>query len=286
MSRSSSISSDGRKEKVEATVGARLRWVREQRQLTLAEVGRLSGLTTSYLSRLELGGRTNPTRRTVEALCLALEIRSGWLLTGAGEPWVWPQRPIRPGEPAKDLASRKARESERSLLIMRWALQDKLNAQETLEALRSVLEEPAEPSPELNAMAIRIARRLVSQLQERLSEGGVLPLIAEPGLKEMGRVSYTVGGTTITAPAVIQTKGLTAVGESDKQPVMKSEMARLLRRLNSATKRRGSKTELARHMGVPRSCISVWLSGVREPGGAATLKLLHWFQNQQGNESP
>jgi transcriptional regulator with XRE-family HTH domain/DNA-binding phage protein len=261
--------------------------VRDQSKLTLAEVAAAAGIDTSYLSRLESGAKLKPSPRVTEAICLALGIRSDWLLTGTGEPWIWPSGGLDINAP-RPLSTRKERESERSMLVMRWALQEKLSVPELLQALDSVLDNPGEPpSGDLARLILKTARRLVAQLRGRLDEDYLAIEPPEPGLKPMGVASWTAkDGTTVRVPATaVENKSLTDVYASVKQPVMKSEMARLLQRLNAATKRRGSKTELARHMGVKRSCISVWLSGAREPGGAATLKLLHWLQNQQGNES-
>jgi transcriptional regulator with XRE-family HTH domain len=62
-------------------------------------------------------------------------------------------------------------------------------------------------------------------------------------------------------------------------------MANLLDRLNKATSQRGMKSKLAKVMGVPLANISQWLSGVREPGGETTLKLLHWVEQQERQQN-
>ena len=66
---------------------------------------------------------------------------------------------------------------------------------------------------------------------------------------------------------------------------MKSPLANLLKRLNRTTATKGMKAELASCLGVPRSCISDWLSGRREPGGETTLKLLNWVERQEAHQT-
>ncbi|MGI8451694.1 MAG: helix-turn-helix domain-containing protein [Streptosporangiaceae bacterium] len=63
-----------------ATVGPRLRAVREQRQTTLAQLSQASGVSVSTLSRLESGGR-KPTLELLLRVARAHEMPVGELLT-------------------------------------------------------------------------------------------------------------------------------------------------------------------------------------------------------------
>lgn len=63
-----------------ATVGPRLRAVREQRQTTLAQLSQASGVSVSTLSRLESGGR-KPTLELLLRVARAHEVPVGELLT-------------------------------------------------------------------------------------------------------------------------------------------------------------------------------------------------------------
>jgi transcriptional regulator with XRE-family HTH domain len=82
---------------------------------------------------------------------------------------------------------------------------------------------------------------------------------------------------------IFQKAGLTKVTDSGKPHPVKSELTlkSLLARLNTATKEPGKKSQLAKHMRVPLSNVSQWLSGKREPGGETTLKLLKWVEEQE-----
>ncbi len=64
-----------------ATVGPRLRAVRERRQSTLAELSRASGISTSTLSRLESGGR-KPTLELLLRLARAHKVPVDELISG------------------------------------------------------------------------------------------------------------------------------------------------------------------------------------------------------------
>jgi transcriptional regulator with XRE-family HTH domain len=57
-------------------------------------------------------------------------------------------------------------------------------------------------------------------------------------------------------------------------------MPKLIERLKRATAQRGSKTALAKWLGVHRQCVTDWLSG-QEPGGEMTLRLLQWVELQE-----
>ena len=87
-----------------------------------------------------------------------------------------------------------------------------------------------------------------------------------------------------SAPQSGQNPPLTDVTESDKNPPM--TMQALLQRLRRATSKRGMKTRLAKVMGVPLANVSQWLSGVREPSGETTLRLLRWLQLHERKTNP
>jgi transcriptional regulator with XRE-family HTH domain len=78
---------------------------------------------------------------------------------------------------------------------------------------------------------------------------------------------------------------LTHVSESANLSAMKSPLAHLRERLKRATAAKGKKAELAHFLGVPRPCVSDWLSGKREPGGETTLRLLNWVERQEAQQT-
>lgn len=74
---------------------------------------------------------------------------------------------------------------------------------------------------------------------------------------------------------------LTDVAMNSNFQDVKAKLPALRKRLNVATHARGTKTALAKFMGVSLSKVSHWLAGSHEPGGEHTLKLLHWVEHEE-----
>lgn len=53
-------------------LGSGLRWLRERRDLSLREIGQLSGVDHAYIHRLEKGDKSNPTEDTMDKLIRVL----------------------------------------------------------------------------------------------------------------------------------------------------------------------------------------------------------------------
>jgi transcriptional regulator with XRE-family HTH domain len=72
-----------------------------------------------------------------------------------------------------------------------------------------------------------------------------------------------------------------------QQPTLKQLLARV-RVLTNPKVRRGRRAKLAKDLGVSRSLVTGWLSGIFEPGGDLTLQLLKWVaaEEAQQNKSP
>lgn len=76
-------------------------------------------------------------------------------------------------------------------------------------------------------------------------------------------------------------KALTQSPRSENMRSVRMEMESLIAEARSLASERGKKTQLANALGVSSSRITEWLSGVTEPDGRNTLKLLNWVQEQQ-----
>jgi DNA-binding transcriptional regulator YiaG len=61
----------------------------------------------------------------------------------------------------------------------------------------------------------------------------------------------------------------------------KDALPKLLERLKKITDERGKKTALAKFLNVPLTSVSHWLSGIKKPGGEATLQMLRWIAQQK-----
>ena len=229
-------------------LGARLHWARKKCGLTLEQMSRMTEVTTSYLSRLERGERTRPTQRVLIALAFAVQVKPEWLLEGAGRPWIW----LRHGQ------SQEQPEIERMLSLMTWLnREDVATVDQLIQTLDVLLGASAQSLHALGRIESFAARRLFNQLKLKLA----------------------------SAPSKLPENSLTVITEYGNAPVVKSDMAELLARLNRVSAPRGKKAELARYLGVPASTVSVWLSGAREPGGATTLKLIRWLKSQQEKQT-
>jgi transcriptional regulator with XRE-family HTH domain len=70
------------------TVGERVRWAREQRGLTQAELDEIADLTCGHTGSIERGNRENPAAQTVTKLARALRITPQWLMFGGPRPQI------------------------------------------------------------------------------------------------------------------------------------------------------------------------------------------------------
>lgn len=68
------------------TLGARLRHVRLEAQLSQEEAGRLAGVSKQAISHIENDRTKNPEAATLEPLSRRLGVSLNWLMTGKGSP--------------------------------------------------------------------------------------------------------------------------------------------------------------------------------------------------------
>ena len=100
-------------------------------------------------------------------------------------------------------------------------------------------------------------------------------------LKAMKRLLDSLRDADKNNPLNSKNRPLTNVSVFGNNEGVRAILPALIKRLQEATKERGSKTALAKFMGLPLPKISQWLSGEHEPGGENTLKLLHWVEQQE-----
>ena len=70
--------------KVRENFGSMLRHLREARGLSLAELGEITGVSASYINRIELGERKAPSYPIIEKLARGLSISTSSLMSTAG----------------------------------------------------------------------------------------------------------------------------------------------------------------------------------------------------------
>ena len=68
------------------TIGERLRWVMERRQVKQVHLAEQIGITQAAISNLVTDSSRKPSAPTLLKICDALECSPHWLITGEGEP--------------------------------------------------------------------------------------------------------------------------------------------------------------------------------------------------------
>lgn len=68
-----------------ATLAERMRFCREKAGMSMSDLGRKSGVSVAYISRLESGKNTDLKNETALKIAMALDADTEWLLHGAKE---------------------------------------------------------------------------------------------------------------------------------------------------------------------------------------------------------
>lgn len=97
------------------TIGDRIRWLRNQRGLTLVKFGSRIGITNPSLSAIETG-KSNPSKQTIMMICQNFGVSEVWLREGVGEPFASKARADEMAEFIKGLMS-DSPDSFRSRLV-------------------------------------------------------------------------------------------------------------------------------------------------------------------------
>ena len=74
-----------------STLADRLRSLREDAAITLGELREFTGMTPSYLYRLERDERANPSLANLEKLCAVYGVTRDWLLAGHAPQFLAPE---------------------------------------------------------------------------------------------------------------------------------------------------------------------------------------------------
>lgn len=68
------------------TLAGRVKWAREKRKLSCAEVDELAGLSCGHTASVESGRRESPSVTTASKIAHALQIDIAWLINGGKAP--------------------------------------------------------------------------------------------------------------------------------------------------------------------------------------------------------
>lgn len=245
------------------TFADRLRWARGWMGLSMEDLGKLAGVTRSYISKLEADPAKMPSDRVTDALCRSMLLKRGWLLYGEGEAFSDPRMELaaREGrrkpflgspEDGEDVEEARAREIVSVLVSIHrgW--------RELVASLDALLDRDFDSIP---TTSWRVARMLVAEIAARVDD--------ERGDSWRHTILNKVDSRS---------------ANRNSKPVV-PEWSVFLEDLRKLTQRRGLKNRLAKHLGVPPSRISEWMSGKAEPSGRTTLRLLSWVQSGGFNDA-
>jgi len=266
--------------------GGRLKWLRQQRGLTLAEFGSRIKASRSYLSRLENGKNTRTSEQFLHIVCQNFRVSREWLLNGKGEVFDQAQ--------ASDATENKAWplegivSKEALYIVGAWISAFNFDVKGIANLLLKVMEEPIY-EPHRTEIVVILLNELVAQINncgeiqgsgKPMSDFGKKAIKALEEFKSRNQRQKTLV-TIQPSQKTSRDSTLTNVVLSDNIDNVKAQLPALLKRLNEMTRERGTKTALAKFMGVKLPTVSRWLSGDKEPGGETTLKLLHWVEQQE-----
>jgi transcriptional regulator with XRE-family HTH domain len=242
------------------TVGGRLRWLREFKDLTLKQFAGRVGCDAGYLSKLETGTAKNPSDRFLNAVRSEFGVRPDWLWNGAGDPFF---------EGADD---GKGKPSEK------W-LADRV---ERVYQVLSDLPDALAVNEVLGRVLRDMPRNTVFDLWTEIEKLPHLPLTAQFfWQKAFLRIFEKRIAAEQSSKAKTTLDTVHATVNSDD---VKAQWPLLKKRLKAATAVAGSKTQLAEFVGVKLASVSQWLSdseSQREPGAETTLRLLQWVEQQE-----
>ncbi len=68
------------------TLSERLKWAREKRKLSHAELDEIADLSCGHSAKIETGEREHPSSLTVSKLAYALQVDLSWLINGGKQP--------------------------------------------------------------------------------------------------------------------------------------------------------------------------------------------------------
>jgi transcriptional regulator with XRE-family HTH domain len=68
------------------TLPERVRWAREKRRMSHAELDEVADLSCGHSAKIEKGDREHPSASTMSKLAYALKVDIGWLINGGKRP--------------------------------------------------------------------------------------------------------------------------------------------------------------------------------------------------------
>lgn len=247
-----------------SSFGGRLRWIRQNKGMTLRQFADRLHCTPGYLSKLESGKATRPADRFIVSVSMTFYVNGDWLRDGVGAPFGMP------------VANKKA---QSDWLETQW---------NKIIPLLSELPNALAAKSVLNCV---LGSASLQELQEIWRRVRSLPGLSSPAIFfwndvftecQFSRLSFSgesSGASNIDKldnelPAA---KVGDVTSEVPTWPGLKAELLKL-------TVERGMKAWLADELGVSRQVVNNWLatSDQGRPDAENTLLLLRWAKGGGG----
>lgn len=251
----------------ELEILARLQSSRRALEMPRRLFAKAAGLDSSTIVRLELGRM--PLRYGVaRALCSTHSIDPEWLATGEGSPQTAFGLPFA-NQVKADENALFSDVFKNILSPARWEKQNetadiRYGRGLVAEFWSEVIDSAFEKAPLGNVVALdHEIRNILQNL--------VGPVPDHPQIRNF--LKHLAGKKHLTHPTT-----------SAKTEFVQDQWHRLKARINKATDKPGSKSALAKFLGVDLTQLSKWLTDskmAREPGADYTLKMLHWVQERE-----
>ncbi len=246
------------------TLAGRLRWLRDTAGLTLTQFASKIGYNKGYLSLLESGKAANPSARFIVAVSMGFNVSAKWLQTGEG-------RPFQVGE---DQATR--------ISLPDWS-------EDRLGKIYAVLHDLPDALATDAVLGHLLRSEGLAEIQAVWREIGLLPNLPGPARlfwnAAFTQLQFAKMDRPSEAPQEAESEALKKHAEKLTNGPVEPIMPKLRERLRQQTAAHGSKTALARLLGVPRQSVNDWLAGRKEPGGETTLRLLRWVEQAERQQA-
>jgi transcriptional regulator with XRE-family HTH domain len=246
------------------SLGGRLRWLREFKELTLQEFAARVGCDSGYLSKLENGKSNNPSKRFLAAVVVKFWVNQHWLLTGDGNPF-WR---LIDGREVKERPSEQEEKELQRVFSVLELLPDKLASNTILGHL--------------------LKGSTLEELQKIWAEIRGLPNLPTPATIFWNETFMRCQAQKMNWRTGNKSKDLLDTPpESDKLEGMKTEVPtwpELKKKIIRLTGEHGAKAALAQKLGVSRQVLGNWLSDDSQgiPNAVFTLQLLDWVKATEG----
>lgn len=240
------------------TFGARLKWLREFKGLTIREFAARMGCDPGYLSKLETGKARNPSDRFLITLRSCFFANEWWLRDGEGDPF-----------------QSTVQVEQTKTAMPDWS--DK-----RIQRLFALLDDLPEALATDAVLSYFFRDLTVEELRDLMVAVSKIPNLPAPARAFWFGAIGRLQGPKLHAQA--KENDLTNTSGSFTDVPVKAQWPDLKKRLQKATAPIGAKTALSKILNVDPTQISQWLSdskSAREPGGEYALQMFKWVELQE-----